>query len=130
LQIHRPARRFLAPLLQYATGAVELTAEDASMKLRKHPVGTIVLSFFGFFFLLLLIGTVVIVEDAERSGAIDAGFFPESPFGNSTNRDSENVSRAPRMNLPNDFDKKETPNPRDFLIDPLPGDIQLVPDRR
>jgi hypothetical protein len=97
------------------------------MKVRKNTAGTVVLTFFGAIFVLLFIGTVAILEEAETSQQMHAGLNLDNSTRNGTYRDSSNVSQAPPMHLPIG-DDKEVPFPRDFLIDSLRKGTQFVPD--
>jgi hypothetical protein len=98
------------------------------MKVRKNTAAIVVLTFFGAVFVLLSIGTVAIIEEAETSQQMNVGLFLDNAARNRTDRGSDNLSQAPPLNLPIGNDK-EAPFPRDFLSDSLRKGNQFIPDR-
>ena len=98
------------------------------MKVRKNSAGTVVLTFFGVVFVLLFIGTVAILDEAEKSQRVDAGLHLGNIPQNGTRRDSDNTTQAPPMHLPIG-NEKEVPFPRDFLFESLRKNTQFLPDR-
>jgi hypothetical protein len=98
------------------------------MKVRKNTAGTVVLTFFGAVLVLLFIGTVAMIEQAETSQQMNSGLFLDNTARNRTDRGPDNLSQAPPLHLPIG-NEKEAPFPRDFLFDSLGKGTQFVPDR-
>ncbi len=98
------------------------------MKVRKNTAGTVVLTFFGAIFVLLFIGMVAILEEAETSQQMNAAVFLDNTARNRTDSVSDRFTQAPPLHLPIG-NENEAPFPRDFLSDSLRQGTQSVPDR-